>query len=80
MKIVFILFTFLLFTGCASLGENLAGHSYNDIKKMDLEGKDPVEVKKMLGVPVFEGFHEGKGGQEVHNGIGFSYSLVYSTK
>ncbi|MGB0454106.1 MAG: hypothetical protein ACPGJV_10370 [Bacteriovoracaceae bacterium] len=81
MKIILSLVLLGVLASCSSLGEKVSGVSKARIAESNLKGKNPVEVKKLLGTPVHEGFFGGDKKSPLYfNQKGFFYALVYSTK
>lgn len=77
---ILIILTIFLATSCGSLGEKVSGVTKQRISEEKLKGMNPVEAKKVLGTPVYEGFFGGNKNSPLYfNHKGFFYALVYST-
>lgn len=81
MKTILTISFLILASSCATLGEQLSGVPTKRYSDNELKGKNPVEMKKILGSPVFEAVLKSKKGPLYSNWIddGSFYALVYST-
>lgn len=80
MKILTTLLLMVLFISCGSVTSSSTNVKYQEFQSKNLIGLTPIQMRKILGKPVFEGFNEGvKGGPlvTIEYGKGLFYSMVY---